>query len=73
MTIKEYSLENFKPWAGAVDTYDKIMEENLANEFEELIDEIFPDGLTEMELNDFLWFEDDYIYESLGIETEVVM
>ena len=55
---------------GATDTYNKIMEENLVNEFEDLIDGIFPDGLTEMELNNFLWFEDDYIYGILGIDTE---
>lgn len=70
MTIKEYSLENFNPWAGAIPTYNKIMEKGLENDFGYLVDELFPDGLTEMELNDFLWFEDDYIYEMLGIDME---
>lgn len=70
MTIKEYSLENFNPGAGAIPTYNKIMEKGLENEFEDLMDELFPEGLTEMELNDFLWFEDEYIYEMLGIDTE---
>lgn len=70
MTIKEYSLKRFNPWMGAIDAYNKIMEKGLENEFEDLMDEIFPEGLTEMELNDFLWFEDDYIYEILGIDTE---
>lgn len=70
MIIKEYSLENFNPWAGAIPTYNKIMEEDLVYEFEDLVDELFPNGLTETELNDFLWFEDDYIYEMLGIDME---
>ena len=35
-----------------------------------LLDEIFYEGATDTEVNDFLWFEDETIYESLGIETE---
>lgn len=34
-----------------------------------LLEEIFADTIpTETEVNDFLWFERDYIYESLGLD-----
>ena len=36
----------------------------------ELLQDIFTDIPTETEINDFLWFDDDYIYDQLGIEEE---
>lgn len=32
-----------------------------------LLDEIFPDGCTETELNDFLWFDYEFIFLALDI------
>ena len=32
--------------------------------------EMYPEGVTETELNDILWFEDEWIFDTLGIETE---
>ena len=68
----EMSLVNFNAWAGAVDTKKKIIEANMADEFEAMIDELYPDGVDATELNDLLWFEVDWIYENLGMieETE---
>lgn len=62
--------EKFEPWAGAVDTYNTIMEANKVDEFESLIDELYPDGIEEGKLNDILWFEDDWILEMLGLSEE---
>lgn len=62
--------EKFEPWAGAVDTYNTIMEANKVDEFESLIDELYPDGIEEGRLNDILWFEDDWILEMLGLSEE---
>lgn len=60
----------FTPWAGAVDTYKNIVEANKLEEFEGLIDELYPEGIEETKLNDILWFEPDFILESLGMETD---
>ena len=57
-------------WGGAVATLDDIVKHNKENELMELLEEIFPEGATETEINDFLWFDDEYIYESLGIGEE---
>jgi len=64
------SLFDFDAWSGAVDTKNTIIENGKASDFECLIDELFPDGLTETELNDFLWFDDDFIFEQLNIDND---
>ena len=64
---QEISFEDFDAWSGAVDTKEKIIDAGKAEEFEALVEELFPNGVDETELNDFLWFDDDYIFESLGI------
>lgn len=33
-----------------------------------LLEETFPDGCPETELNDFLWFDDEFIFSDLDIE-----
>ena len=68
----EMSLESFKAWSGAVDTKKKIIEAGKVDEFNELIEELYPDGIDATTLNDLLWFEVDWLYENLGMieETE---
>lgn len=62
------TLANFQAWSGAEDTKQTILENNKGDDFDSLIDELYPDGLSETQLNDLLWFESDWIFESLGIE-----
>lgn len=64
------TLSNFEAWAGGVYTQEEIINAGKEREFEDLIDELYPDGLTETELNDLLWFDSDWIYETLDIEVE---
>ena len=68
--ISEVSFENFEAWSGAVDTKRKILAAGKEEEFENLIEEAYPEGLTDTELNDLLWFDDEWIFESLGIEED---
>ena len=64
------TLVNFDAWSGAVDTKERIINEGKADEFDNLIEELYPDGLSETQLNDILWFEEDWIFEMLGISDE---
>ena len=64
----EISLKNFKAWSGAKDTLNKLIELDKCDELEFILDDLYPDGLTETQLNDILWFDDEWIYETLGIE-----
>lgn len=57
-------------WDRAVDTLDIISNEEKENDLMEFLDIVYPDGVDENELNDFLVFEDDYIFNELGINLE---
>lgn len=63
----ETSLENFEAWSGGADTL-RTLTHDQCEQLENVIDEIYPDGLSATELNDILWFEDDTIAEWLGFE-----
>lgn len=64
------SAEEFGFWSGAVDTYNDIVDANKENEFWDLLEEMFSDRecVSKTELNDFVWFERDYIYNLLGLD-----
>lgn len=68
--FQELTIADFTPWSGAIETHNRIIEENKESEFDSLIEELYPDGLSETQLNDILWFEDEWIFESLGITEE---
>ena len=64
------NLRNFDAWSGAKNTKETILNANKGNDFDNLIEELYPDGLSETQLNDILWFESDWIFENLGISEE---
>lgn len=66
----ELDLNSFEAWSGGQDTLDRIIENGLVNNFEAMLEECYPDGMTETQLNDLLRFDSEWIYESLGLETE---
>ena len=57
-------------WGGATYAANKILEEGLESAFENLVYEFFGDPVDRTKLNDFLWYDRDLIYESLGIVDE---
>lgn len=64
---KEESISGFDFWSGAKDTA-KYLTEGEMDTIEGVLEEQYPDGMSETELNDFFWFEDDTIAEWLGYE-----
>lgn len=66
--IINISIEYFKAWSGAKVTRDRIVNEGKVDLFDDIIEELYPDGIDETLLNDILWFDRDWVYESLGIE-----
>ena len=61
----EKSLKDFDFWSGAKDTVKYLTEDEI-NQIETILEDCFPDGMDETEINDFFWFEDDTIAEWLG-------
>lgn len=74
MYIKDdYSFEDLMRhcWSGAIDTLKTIEENNMEEELMQLLADSFWNEIPTMtEVNDFLWFEDEYIFETLGINEE---
>lgn len=66
----ELTNGNYQPWSGAVDTWDKIVDAGLLDILDSYLEDVYPDGLSETELNDILWFDGDSILESLGLSDE---
>lgn len=63
----EITLRQFNAWSGAKQTQISIIEAGLSDAFDSLIEELYPDGIDETQLNDILWFDSEWVYESLGM------
>ena len=58
-------------WSGAVDTLQTIWENDKEDELMDLLEAEFCEEIPSMtEVNDLLWFEDDWIFEQLGIDPD---
>ena len=63
----ECSLDDFEAWSGGKDTLDVLRQKGDCDAVESLIEECYPDSdISETGINDFLWFERDYIAQHLG-------
>ena len=61
----EQSLRNFQFWSGAKDTAEQLTEEQF-DQIESVLEDCYPDEITDTQINDIFWFEDDWIAECLG-------
>lgn len=61
----EISGHDFDFWSGARDTV-KYLDDDEIDTIVSMLEEIYPEGMTDTELNDFFWFEDDTIAEWLN-------
>ena len=66
----ELDLNSFEAWSGAKETLERIQREGKCEELENVLEELYPDGMTETELNDLLWFDSESVYEWIGIRSE---
>ena len=61
----ELNLTNFEFWSEAKKhkfSYNEL--KNLENHF----DELYPDGMSETQVNDIFWFEEEFLCECLGLD-----
>ena len=66
----EISIADFEAWSGARDTLGRIIDEDKCDTLEAVLEELYPDGMTDTQLNDILWFEPEWCFEVCGILTE---
>ena len=73
--VSEINFYDFEAWSGGADTMNTLLccldhcEMDALEE--QILDVIDPEreGITDTQLNDFLWFETDTIAQLLGYET----
>ena len=58
-------LENFEPWSGAVRIYETLTEKQIA-QLDSEFEMIYPEGMTDTQVNDLLWHDSDWVAELLG-------
>ena len=63
-------LYYFDAWSGAAGTRQKILDAGKGTEFMAALEELYPDGMTDTELNDLLWFEPDFCLSLVGLSDE---
>ncbi len=63
----EQSLKDFKSWGGAFFVMEVLSDDQLGM-VEKNLNELYPDGLSNVELNEFLSFDIELIAEWLGFE-----
>ena len=67
----EENFSDFKPWSGAVSTWQRIIDEGKADEADRYLEEIKPaDGWTKTAINDLLWFDSYSVYKALGMRPD---
>ncbi len=67
--ITEQSLKDFQFWSGAKNRAAMLTDEQFER-LEPILEDLYPDGMDETNLNDLMWFDFDIVKEWLGIETE---
>lgn len=62
------SLREFTPWSGAVSNYNRILKSDNEFSFMTDLEDIYPEGISDTQLNDILWFEDEFCYQYIDNE-----
>lgn len=65
---KEVSGYEFEFWSGAKDRANYLTYDEIEKVFS-ILENIYPEGMSETEVNDFFWFEEDTIAEWLGYDS----
>ena len=64
------SLDEFDAWQGGYDTKVKICDAGKGEAFIQAIEDQYPDGIGETELNDLLWFSREFCLSLVGLSDD---
>lgn len=70
MLMITMDIYDFEPWSGAVDTYNRIHDAGLLDTLDAELEMIYPDGISDVGLNDLLRYDADYCYDLVGLRSE---
>ena len=64
-TINENArLTSFEFWSGAKQHEFTISE---LKTLEDILEDLYPEGMTETQINDLFWFEEEFLCECIGL------
>lgn len=64
---REENLSNFAFWSGACANAAMLTAEEL-DDIGNQLEMIYPEGMSETEINDIFWFDFGYVCEIIGLE-----
>lgn len=68
VNIRLDDLKLFNPWGGAKDTWKLIIDQDKLDALEKALEDMYPEGIAGTELNDLLWFEQEWVFDKLDID-----
>lgn len=63
--VEEMSLKDFKFWSGAKETAERLTDEQF-DAVENILEDLYPDGMTDTQINDLFWFDSDTVLGWVG-------
>ena len=66
-------LGSFQPWTeSAIETWYKIKDNNKVDTLDFMLEDMYPEGITETELNDLLRFDSEWVLDMVGLSEDEV-
>ncbi|HEN0383118.1 TPA: hypothetical protein U3P27_001373 [Streptococcus agalactiae] len=63
------SIDQFKAWSGGLETLNTVRERGGVDRLTTLCEDVFSgDTPTQTQINDWLWFDDEMIFRTLGYQ-----
>ena len=67
---EEFNVDTFHFWSGAEDVIAEVKKAKKMDELQTLIEDYFANQTpTKTQVNDFVWFQRDFIFEQLEISS----
>ena len=57
-------------WSGALDTLGTITDNGKLQDLMSLLEDMYPEPVSITTINDLLWFDDEFVFDQLGIEID---
>lgn len=58
-------------WGQAIDVLDEIERADKEEELMDFLEDLYPDGVDEIDLNDTLAYDWDWVYQQIGMPSKV--
>ena len=70
--IEEVDFETlyYNAWGQALEVLKEIDEEDMSKELMDFLEDLYPDGADETELNDLLSYDWEWVYSQIGMPSE---